>query len=147
MSLDDFSEVRTIVNLFPDAILCMDTALFYYGYSDRTPRKWHLAVSKDSGKSRFNIEYPFVKPYYLEPEVLMLGITQIDVDDHIVAIYDKERIICDCLRYRNKMDREMFNKAIRHYVADPEKNLYKLTEYASKLRVAKAARDLIGVWF
>ena len=52
---DDFSEVRTVIHLFPDAILCMDTALRYYGYSDRTPSNWHLAVSKDSGKSRFKI--------------------------------------------------------------------------------------------
>ena len=44
---EDFSEVGTITRLFPDAILCMDTALRYYGYSDRTPGSWHLAVSKD----------------------------------------------------------------------------------------------------
>ncbi len=47
---DDFSEIGTVIRLFPDAILCMDTALRYYGYSDRTPGSWHLAVSKDSGK-------------------------------------------------------------------------------------------------
>ena len=60
---DDFSEISTINRLFPDAILCMETALRYYGYSDRTPGDWHLAVSKDSGKSRFKIEYTFVKTY------------------------------------------------------------------------------------
>ena len=46
---EDFSETGTVIRLFPDAILCMDTALRYYGYSDRTPGDWHLAVSKDSG--------------------------------------------------------------------------------------------------
>ena len=44
---DDFSEAGTVIRLFPDAILCMDTALRYYEYSDRTPGDWHLAVSKD----------------------------------------------------------------------------------------------------
>ena len=53
---DDFSEIGIITRLFPDAILCMDTALRYYGYSDRTPGVWHLAVSKDSGKARFKID-------------------------------------------------------------------------------------------
>ena len=48
---NDFSEIGTVCRLFPDAILCMDTALRYYGYSDRTPGSWHLAVSKDSGIS------------------------------------------------------------------------------------------------
>ena len=143
---DDFSEVGTVIRLFPDAILCMDTALRYYGYSDRTPGDWHLAVSKDSGKSRFKIDYPFVKPYYVEPAVLELGLTTGTMDGHVIRIYDKDRLICDCLRYRNKMDKEIFNKAIQKYIADPGKSIPKLMEYAGPLRVKKLAKDLIGVW-
>ena len=143
---DDFSEVGTVIRLFPDAILCMDTALRYYGYSDRTPGDWHLAVSKDSGKSRFKIDYPFVKPYYVEPDVLELGLITGTMDGHAIRIYDKERLICDCLRYRNKMDKEVFNKAIRKYITDPKKSIPKLMEYAGPLRVKKLAKDLIGVW-
>ncbi len=143
---ENFSEVATVTRLFTDAILCMDTALRYYGYSDRTPADWHLAVSKDSGKSRFNIDYPFVKPYYVEPRVLELGRTTGNIDGHEVRIYDKDRVICDCLRYRNKMDKEIFNKAIRSYVTDPEKRIQKLMEYAELLRIKKVAKDLIGVW-
>jgi len=143
---DDFSEAGTVIRLFPDAILCMDTALRYYGYSDRTPGDWHLAVSKDSGKSRFHIDYPFVKPYYIEPAVLELGLAKGSIDGHEVRIYDKDRVICDCLRYRNKMDKEIFNKAIRSYIDDPQKNIPKLMEYAGPLRVKKAVKDLIGVW-
>ena len=143
---DDFSEVGTVIRLFPDAILCMDTALRYYGYSDRTPGDWHLAVSKDSGKSRFKIDYPVVKPYYVEPAVLELGLTTGTMDGHAIRIYDKDRLICDCLRYRNKMDKEIFNKSIQKYIADPEKSIPKLMEYAGPLRVKKLAKDLIGVW-
>lgn len=143
---DDFSEVATIRRLFPDAILCMDTALHYYRYSDRTPGEWHLAVSKDSGKSRFKMDYPFVKPYYVEPSVLELGLTSGEIDGHGIRIYDKERVICDCLRYRNKMDKEIFNKAIQSYIHDPGKSIPKLMEYAEPLRVKKIAKDLIGVW-
>ena len=143
---DDFSEAGTVLRLFPDAILCMDTALRYYGYSDRTPGDWHLAVSKDSGKSRFKIDYPFVKPYYVEPAVLELGLTKGNMDGHEMRIYDKDRVICDCLRYRKKMDKEIFNKAIQNYIADPEKSIPKLLEYAGPLRVKNIAKDLIGVW-
>lgn len=143
---DDFSEAGTVIRLFPDAILCMDTALRYYGYSDRTPADWHLAVSKDSRKSRFNIDYPFIKPYYLEPALLELGLTKGNIDGHEVRIYDKDRVICDCLRYRNKMDKEIFNKAIQNYIADPAKSIPKLMEYAEPLRVKRIAKELIGVW-
>ena len=143
---EDFSEAGTVIRLFPDAILCMDTALRYYKYSDRTPAQWHLTVSKDSGKSRFNIDYPFIKPYYVEPKILEIGLSNGNMDGHEVRIYDKDRVICDCLRYRNKMDKEIFNRAIQSYIADPEKSIPKLLEYAEALRVKKVAKDLIGVW-
>ena len=143
---DDFSEVGTVSRLFPDGIFCMETALRYYRYSDRTPEQWHLAVSKDSGKSRFHIDYPFVKPYFLEPAVLELGLTKGNMDGHDVRIYDKDRVICDCLRYRNKMDKEIFNKAIQNYINDPGKSISNLLEYAEPLRVKRIAKELIGVW-
>jgi len=146
VSQDDGSEVRVINNLFPDAILCTDTALFHYGYSDRTPAEWHLAFDKDISKQRVKIDYPFVKAYFLEPSLLGVGLAKSEIDGHKVCIYDKERTICDCLRYLNKMDKEIFNKAIQAYVNDPKKNISALTQYAKKLRVQKKVNDFIGVW-
>ncbi|MDD4493689.1 MAG: hypothetical protein PHV32_04975 [Eubacteriales bacterium] len=143
---DNLSEVATVTRLFPDAVMCMDTALFYYRYSDRTPLAWHLAVSKDSGKSRFSIDYPFTKPYYVEPSILELGAIDGEMDGNPVRIYDKERTICDCLRYMGKMDKETFNKTIQNYIIDNEKNIPRLLEYAKKLRVMQKVKTIIGVW-
>ncbi len=143
---ENLSEVVTVTRLFPDAIMCMDTALFYYRYSDRVPLAWHLAVSKDKNKTRFNIDYPFTKPYYVEPAILRLGAVDGEMDGNPIRIYNKERTICDCLRYIGKMDKEIFNKAIQHYVADSEKNIPRLSEYAKKLRVMQKVKAIIGVW-
>ncbi|MDD2534320.1 MAG: hypothetical protein PHC86_06440 [Eubacteriales bacterium] len=143
---DNLSEVVIIKRLFPDAILCLVSALHYYGYSDRTPLRWTIAVSKDSPKSRFKIDYPFVKPYYVEPSLLELGLTSVEIDGNVVKIYDRERTICDCLRYMNKMDKEVFTKAIRHYVDDSHKDIYRLIQYAKLLRVQARVKNLIGVW-
>ena len=140
------SEVTTVARLFPDAVLCMDTALFHYRYSDRTPLTWHLAVSKDSNKSRFKLDYPFVKAYFVEPSILQLGVVDATIDGYPVHMYDKERTICDCLRYQGKMDAETFSKAIRYYVVDPQKNILQLMAYGKKLRVTKKIKTYIGVW-
>ena len=143
---DNQSEAATVIRLFPDGILCMDTALRHYGYSDRTPVQWHIAVSKYSNRTRFKIDYPFVKPYYVAPEILEIGICEQEIDGNKVRMYDKERVICDCLRYRNKMDKEVFNKAIQGYVSDTSKSIPKLMEYSVPLRCQKLVKDLIGVW-
>ncbi len=146
VDLENSSEVVTVVRLFPDGILCMDTALRHYGYSDRTPADWHIAVDKYSNRSRFRIDYPFVRPYYVAPELLGLGLCEQSIDGNLVRMYDKERVICDCLRHRNRMDKELFNKAIQGYIGDTGKRIPKLMEYAVPLRCATLARDLIGVW-
>ena len=142
---EDLSEVATVTRLFPDGILCMDTALRHYGYSDRTPREWHIAVSKYSNRSRFHIDYPFVKPYFVAPGLLELGLCEQKMDGNSIRMYDKERVICDCLRYRNKIDKELFNKAIQGYVNDTAKNVPRLMEYAVPLRCASLVQNLIGV--
>lgn len=63
-----------------------------------------------------------------------------------VRIYDRDRTICDVLRNMNKMDKEIFNKAIQGYVNDPQKNVPNLIEYAKTMRVWNKVKNLIGVW-
>lgn len=143
---ENLSEAATIVRLFPDGILCMETALRHYGYSDRTPAEWHIAVNKYSNRNRFKIDYPFVKPYFVAPDLLEIGLCEQEIDGNKVRMYDKERVICDCLRYRNKMDKEIFNKAIQGYVSDTSKSIPKLMEYAEPMRCQTLAKNLIGIW-
>ena len=69
------SEVAIINSLFPDAVFCMETALFYYKYSDRNPAEWNITVDKNTSRQRTNIDYPFVKAYRVEPALLSLGET------------------------------------------------------------------------
>jgi hypothetical protein len=44
------------------------------------------------------------------------------------------------------MDREIFVKAIRGYVNDTSKNIPRIMQYAKKLRVTDAVKNLVGVW-
>lgn len=44
--IDRFSEEELIARLFPDARLCMESALYAYGYIREKPYGWHLAVDK-----------------------------------------------------------------------------------------------------
>ncbi len=140
------SEVALINSLFPDAVFCMETALFFYKYSDRNPAEWNITVDKNTSRQRMNIDYPFIKAYRVEPALLHLGETDGIIEFTKVRIYDRDRTICDVLRNMSKMDKEIFNKAIQRYVNEPQKNIPNLMEYAKALRVQKKVNDLIGVW-
>jgi predicted transcriptional regulator of viral defense system len=139
-------EETLITKLFPNAIVYLESALIHYGYSDRIPTAWQLAVDKNTSKSIFNIAYPPVKPFYLESNILAIGITHIEVGKVEVRIYDRDRTICDVLRYSNKMDREIFNTSIQRYVKDSHRSVNRLLEYAEKLRVTSKVKNYIGVW-
>ena len=140
------SEVALINILFPDAVFCMETALSFYKYSDRNPAEWNITVDKNTSRQRTNIDYPFIKAYRVEPALLNLGETDGIIEFTKVRIYDRDRTICDVLRNMNKMDKEIFNKAIQGYVKDPKKNIPNLMEYAKVLRMQKRVKELIGVW-
>lgn len=140
------SEVVIINRLFPDGVLCMDTALFYYKYSDRNPAEWNITIDKNTSRQRTQIEYPLIKAYRVESEILSLGETDGKIDSQKVRIYDRDRTICDVLRNMNKLDKETFSKAIQGYVKDPKKNIPNLMQYAKALRVQKRVKDIIEVW-
>ena len=145
-AVEAMSEAAQIAQLFPDGVLCMYTALFYYRYSDRTPLEWNIAVDRDTSKSRFNLDYPFVRPYYMKREFLAFGVATANYGDCTMQIFDRDRLICECIFYENKMDRETYNKAIQGYVADSKRNIPRLLEYAAKRRILKKVKNRIGVW-
>lgn len=115
------SEIVIINRLFPDAVLCMETAFFYYQYSDRNPAEWNFAIDKNVSKRRTKIDNPFIRAYRVEHDLVTLGEAEGEIDFHKVRIYDRDRTVCDALRNMNKMDKEIFNKAVQGYVKDPKK--------------------------
>ena len=50
--IDRFTEEELVARLFSDARLCMESALYAYGYISQKPYAWHLAVDKNTSKSR-----------------------------------------------------------------------------------------------
>ncbi|MDY0234756.1 MAG: type IV toxin-antitoxin system AbiEi family antitoxin domain-containing protein [Gudongella sp.] len=135
-----------IARLFPDAVIFLESAMMEYGYTDRIPSAWQIAVNKDSNKKQYEIEYPFIEPYYLEPKFIENGINIIEIDGVKVRIYDRDRTICDTLRYENKLEEEVFTNAIKNYIKDPKKNVRNLYEYAEIFNIKNKVQTYLGVW-
>ena len=141
------SEDEMVFRLFgEDGVLTMESALYIYGYLPVKPSEYQIAVDKNTSKSRFHLNYPFVHPYYSEPKVLSLGVTQTEFGGGVMKIYDKERLMCDCLKYEDHMDREDLKRALRGYLAEPVKDISKLLSYAKERKVLHKVQNRIGVW-
>lgn len=139
------SEEQLIATLLPKAIICVESALFHYGYSDFAPRKWSIAVPRSMSRTKLDIDVPALQTYYVQPEIYELGKTTADFNGVMLPVYDRERTICDCFKYRSRLDNEIFNKALNAYVNDSKKDLKNLSGYAKKLRVYKKVTELMEV--
>ena len=117
-----------------------------YGYTDRVPGGWHIAVDNKSARNKFKLDFPIIKPHFIEASRVDIGVSEGNIDGITVKIYDREQVVCDCLRRVNTMDGEVFNTVIQRYISDKEKDAAKLMMYASKLGVEKKARGVVGVW-
>lgn len=142
---EKFSDSLLFATVFPDAVLCMESALWYYGYIDKKPSSWHLAVPDKTSRVRFR-KYPAVFPHFIVESKFEVGIETAMIGEAEFKVYDRERTICDCLLHRNKMDFETFSRAIQGYVNDEQQRKAILMEYGIKLHVTKKVRDVLGAW-
>ena len=139
------SEEQLIATLIPKAIICVESALFHYGYSGFAPRKWSIAVPRSMSRTKLDVDALALQTYYVQPEIYELGRVADDFSGVKLSIYDRERTICDCFKYRSRLDHEIFSKALNAYAKDERKNLQNLSIYAKKLRVYKKVNELIAV--
>lgn len=141
----EISEEKMISVFLEEGVVCMESALFYYGYSDKTPLVWTIAVPRKISRTKIKIDNFPCKVYYVQEDKLAIGKTEGIFNGIELPVYDRERTICDCFKHKSKMDNEMFNKAINAYVADNNKNLSNLSKYAKEMRVYKKVTELMEV--
>ena len=142
---DTTSEEQLLATLIPKGIVCVESALFHYGYSDFAPRKWSIAVPRSMSRTKLDVDALVLRPYFVGPELYELGKVTDDFEGVSLPVYDRERTICDCFKYRSRLDSEIFNKALHAYANDTQKNLQNLSLYAKKLRVYKKVTELMEV--
>lgn len=143
--LNEIKEELLISKLLPQGIVCVESALFYYGYSDFAPREWTIAMPRSFSRTVKKMQEVPVKAYFIQKDFYMLGKTEGVFNGVTLPVYDRERTICDCFKYRTKLDNELFNKAVNAYVADDKKSLANLSKYAKEMRVYTKLMNIMEV--
>lgn len=140
------SEEIIIAKLFPEAVIFLESALLYYNYTDRIPKACQIAVDRNSEKSKYKIDYPLIEPYYQDPKYLNIGVSTFQVQGFDIRIFDRDRTMCDIMRYEKKIEKEVFTNAVMRYIKDPRKNIRHLFEYAEAFNITKKVQSQIGKW-
>lgn len=99
-------------------IFSYGTALYLLGMSDCVPSIIDVTVPQGYNVSRIKKSYPSIRFHYVKPDVLFEGVKNvITPQGYRVKVYDEERCLCDLIKDKKKVDKQLFTQAIKEYFA------------------------------
>lgn len=100
-----------IMKKYPYGVLTSYSAYYYHNLTDVIPSKIYLATDRNNRMIYSNK----IKQIRMKNELYNLGKTQIDYEGIIINIYDKERMLIDLARNKNKIGYDLYKEIISNY--------------------------------
>ena len=125
---------------FSNIVFSYNTACYLWGLSDRAPYKMEVTTLSHNNINE-NIDI-----HYVNEEKFNIGITTLTSPcGNPIIIYNQERCICDIIKNKNSVDAELYNKIIKNYFKQKNKNLERLEEYSKIFNVYEKVIDIMEV--
>lgn len=126
------------------AIFSHETALYLLGLTEREPFKYEVTVPR--GYNTSSLKEKNAKPYTVKKELYTIGITELKTPmGNIVKSYNAERTICDVFKPNCNIEIQDKQFAVKEYLRNSQKNIFKLMNYAKTLCVEKQLRQYLEV--
>jgi len=117
----------------PKAIVCLVSALAFHQLTTQIPHAVSIALPRGSETPR--IDYPPIAVHRFSDESFAAGIEQHTTDGVTLQIYNPEKTIADCFKFRNKIGMDVVLEALKLYLAQKQFYVAKLLEYGRVCRV------------
>ena len=120
------------------------TALYLHDMSDRIPLVYDVTVPYNYSGNLLNNENVSLR--YVKEDIFELGMISIKtINDLTVKCYDLERTLCDIIKDKNRMDKEIYSRGLKEYAINKDKHILKLVKYAKKLDIEEEVVELMEV--
>ena len=135
-------ELSIIMKKYPKAVLTGEYAFYCHGLTNVIPEKYELATPSKSAP----LKDRRIHQIYMRDDIFPLGIMEKEIDGASVRMYDRERMLIELLRNKNKMPYDLYKEILLNYrnIID-ELELWRIQEYASvfpKSRMISKALDV-----
>lgn len=113
---------------YPNAIITLDSAFYYYKLTDYIPTKVYLAIPRHARGIKDND----VVISYIDDEIFNNGKIEVEMDGETVKMYDKERLLVELIRKKNQIPFDYYKEIIASYrkISD-ELDMAKIEKYMS----------------
>ena len=136
------SELDRLLFRYPKAVLTMYSAFFCHGLTDVVPEAYCLAVPSNYQR----IAEPIVRQYYVPKDVYSYGIVTMNYLGTGIRIYDKERMLVELLRYKNKLPYDYYKEILWNYRnMIYELDIQRIQEYAENFPKSKQISYLLDM--
>jgi predicted transcriptional regulator of viral defense system len=126
-------DLVTVSLRFPNAVICLISALSYHDITTQIPHAVSVAVKRDSRVP--SLDHPPIQAHRFSNEAYISGIDNYKIDGVPVKIYSPEKTLADCFKFRNKIGMEVVLEALKLYRSRRRFDLEKLLTYARICRV------------
>jgi predicted transcriptional regulator of viral defense system len=133
-------DLATVAKRIPHGVICLLSALAYHELTTQVPHEVHLALPRTARHPR--LQHPPLRVYHFSGEAMRAGIDTRTIDGVRVHIYNPEKTLADCFKYRSKIGMDVVLEAIRAY-RRKQPRLQRVLKYAATCRVERLMRPYL----
>lgn len=134
------SELEVIMFKYPKAIFSMESAFYYQGLTDVIPDEYVLSTVRDAAK----IKDARVKQVFCQNDLADIGKIKLNYQGIEIQIFDKERMLIELIRSREKLPYDYYKEIVRNYRNKLyELDIKKMQDYIILFPGNKIVNDII----
>ena len=118
--------LAVIMKKYPYGVFTSYSAYYYHNLTDVIPNKIYLSTNRNATTITSNK----IQQVRMKDELYDLGKTEIDYEGVRINIYDKERMLIDLARNKNKIGYDLYKEIISNYRKQANSlDIQKIEEY------------------
>jgi predicted transcriptional regulator of viral defense system len=135
-------DLVTVATRVPRGVICLISALVFHELTTQVPHAVDVALERGTRKPR--LDYPPANFYWFSGPAFQEGIEEQRLDGTTVRVYDPEKTLTDCFRFRNQIGMDVVLEALRLWRERRRKKVDALLKYARVRHVEQAIRPYLG---
>jgi predicted transcriptional regulator of viral defense system len=125
----EHSSLVDVCRAVPDGVICLLSALDYYGLTTFNPSEVYLAIPHESKLPK--IAYPPIKTFFFRERFYRPSIEHIQTSAGEIRIYGREKSISDMFRYRHKLGEDLALESLKQYLKQKDASITSLMKFAT----------------
>jgi len=138
---DEHAAVVQAALAVPRGVICLLSALDVYGLTDANPERVFVALPQGSWIPR--VAEPPVQIVQFSRRLFLLGREERIVGGRTVALFSREKTLCDCFRLPELVGLDLALSALRRYLRSPGADVSALLAMAEQCRVGRRVRPYV----